>query len=213
MSGVRLLSTGMKILKTTALALVCFGFAVGLDAAGDALEKPPSGLNAAFIVPLHLRNYLIDVHAIDPRQIDENKIKNGGQIKGLASYVGTAIDVPAAVPDEMKMLFERLLESSKDAEKRVQEGPLLGPEEAFLVLDRERKPLLMIYLHFGIIVARHVQEVAGGDIFQPCGSWVSYGDDPDLIRFLWRTGPKFDFETPFLKWRAISSEGKSKDKK
>lgn len=179
----------------------------------ERFAKPPAAIDAAFVAPAFMRSYFLDVQAIEPQWLYSKQIENWFPIESYASYVAVVFDVPTPIGKDLKASFAELATTSEQSKKNVKNGPMLGPQSAYIVFDSAKPPILIIYLHFGQIVTSHAHEVSGGDTFQAFEGWKSYNEIPALTGFLESLGPeKQAYDTPFLKWSGEGSGKKSKVK-
>ena len=171
---------------------------VALD--DDEAKQPPI-IQPAFVVAATMRSYYLDVQAIEPRWLYEKQIEKWFPIQSHASAVAVVTETPKPVPPALVPAFSGLATTDKAAEDYVVNGPVMGPTRAYILFDAQRRPIVILYLHFEVLRAARAHEVSRSDTFQAYEGWESYRRAPDLVAFLATLDPAAPLETAFEKWK------------
>ncbi len=154
-----------------------------------------------------MRSYFLHIQALEPRWLYVKQIQNWFPIKSHTSYVARIVAEPTPIDQDLKAEFEKLAQTSNDAKKEIEIGPMLGPEAAYVIFNSEKKPVLIVYRQFGVLCSSHPNSVSGNDTFQAFDGWTSYNVSSAISSFLEAIEPeKHIYETPFIKWKGDSND-------
>jgi hypothetical protein len=189
------------------LVVLVTGQVVALDE--DEAKQPPT-IRAAFAVAATMRSYYLDVQAIEPRWLYEKQIEKWFPIQSHASAVAVVTETPQPIPAALVESFSGLSVTDKAAEDYVVHGPMMGPTRSYILFDAQREPIVILYLHFGVLRAARAHQVSREDTFQAYEGWESYRRSPELVEFLATLDPAAQVESPFVKWKKEIKKPKAK---
>ena len=195
-----------RMVRISFLILLMLGQTV-VRADDDPHSKPPEKLEAAYAAPAEMKSYFLHVHATEPQWLKERQVEDSFLIRSQAYYVARIVVEPTPINKDLKAEFEKLLQTSGDAKKEIETDPLLGPKDAYVIFNGDKKPVLIVYRQLGILTSSHAISVSGKDTFQAVDGWTSYNKNSAISAFLDSIAPeKSAYETPFTKWKGDSDD-------
>lgn len=188
-----------KILTMLFLVIVspsCFAFDPN-----DYREAPTT--EAVFYAQAEFRSFRGFVQVLDPRDIAQGQYEKGFLVDAECSYLCHVVAEPKPLPPESaKQICASLFANSPEAKAQIMNGPMLGWFTAFVLYDKQRKPVAIVFQQLGVFFTSHVRDVGMGDMYQSIGDWEAYSYSKAFAKLV---GVAKNYppptETPFLKWQ------------
>ena len=186
----------LVLLISVVIALACWAYDP------DDFRDPPA-LEPAFYARAEIRSFRGFVQVHKPGDVARRQHEKKLLVDAECSYICHVVAEPTPFPaDTVKAISKGLFTGTPEAKAQIMNGPIMGPFTAFVLYDKHRKPMALVFQQLSVYMTFHVREVSGDDMYQRIGDWIAYSYCPEFDAIVGiATNPYPTTQTPFLKWR------------